>query len=127
DEHLLSISQASSQVLSLDAGPAHAGKQYWVFGNLTFNGSVPGVALGSVTIPLNPDPWTQVTIDFANTATLFNTRGLLDAVGRGYASLDTFGPIPAPLGLTLQHCFLVFQVGPPDQYSLVSNLVTWTT
>ena len=68
DEHLLSISQASTQNLSLDAGVSNAGRKYWVFANFALNGTVPGVTLGSVNIPLNPVPWTQMTIDFANTA-----------------------------------------------------------
>ena len=33
----------------------------------------------------------------------------------------------APLGLTIQHCYLVYQAGPPDQYFMASNLVPWTT
>jgi hypothetical protein len=128
DEHLLSISQASTQNLSLSAGPSHAGRQYWVFGNFAVNGTSPGVNLGSVNIPLNPDPWTQVTIDFANTAALFMTKGTLDGNGQASASLNSLAPQPAaPLGLTLQHCYLVYQSGPPDAYYMASNLVPWTT
>ena len=126
--HLLSISQASTQNLSLDAGAAHAGRLYWTFGNFAASGSVPGVNLGPVNIPLNPDPWTQVTIDFANTAALSMTKGTLDGNGQASASLNSLAPQPAaPLGLTLQHCFLVYQSGPPDAYYMASNLVPWTT
>jgi hypothetical protein len=128
DEHQLSISQASTQNLSLSAGPSHAGRQYWVFGNFAVNGTAPGVNLGSVNIPLNPDPWTQVTIDFANTAALFMTKGTLDGSGQASASLNSLAPQPAaPLGLTLQHTYLVYQSGPPDTYYMASNLVPWTT
>jgi hypothetical protein len=128
DEHLLSISVASTQNLSLDAGVSNAGRQYWVFGNFMVSGTAPGVPLGSVNIPLNPDPWTQVTIDFANTAALFMTKGTLDGNGQASASLNSLAPQPAaPLGLTLQHCFLVYQSGPPDSYYMASNLVPWTT
>jgi hypothetical protein len=128
DEHLLSISMASTQNLSLDAGISHAGRQYWVFGNFAVSGTVPGVPLGSVNIPLNPDPWTQVTIDFANTAALSMTKGTLDGSGQASASLNSLAPQPAaPLGLTLQHCYLVYQAGPPDAYYMASNLTSWTT
>src|SRR5690606_38543417 len=96
-------------------------------GNFAFNGTSPGVTLGSVNIPLNPDPWTQVTIDFVNTAALFQTRGTLDGLGQAQASLNSLGPIPAPLGVTLQHCYLVYQSGTPDHYFMASNLVPWTT
>ena len=72
--------------------------------------------------------WTQVTIDFANTAALSMSKGTLDGTGEAAASLNSLGPQPAaPLGLTLQHCFLVYQSGPPDSYYMASNLVPWTT
>jgi hypothetical protein len=106
---------------------SNAGRQYWVFGNFAVNGTAPGVTLGPVNIPLNPDPWTQVTIDFANTAAVSMTKGTLDGNGQASASLNSLAPQPAaPLGLTLQHCFVVYQSGPPDAYYMASNLVPWT-
>ena len=69
-----------------------------------------------------------MTIDFANTAALSMTKGTLDGNGQALASLNSMAPQPAaPLGLTLQHCYLVYQGGPPDSYFMASNLVPWTT
>src|SRR5690606_28861024 len=65
---VLRTGQACSQDLYLDAGVEHGGRCYWIFGNFALSGSVPGVHLGPVNVPLNPDLWTQMTIDYANTA-----------------------------------------------------------
>ena len=53
-----------------------------------------GSAIGLVTIPLNPDPWTDLTIGLANSPALVNTKGTLDASGQAKAQIKG-GPVNA--------------------------------
>lgn len=84
---LASLSEATGgvQTMSLDLGPAHAGELYLVIG--TISGTSPGLAIGGITIPLNPDAYTTQTLLSANQAPFVNTLGLLDANGQATAAL----------------------------------------
>ncbi len=128
DTLTLSLAAANSQKLSLDAGPMHTGKLYWIFGNEQISGQSPGVSLGKVHLPLNPDIWTEATIAQANCPSLLATRGILAAGGKANASLNSLGPLPsALLGLALQHAFVVYDSQPGgDSYFLSSNLLPLT-
>ena len=64
DTHAFSIAKSNTQNLYLDAGVPNRSRFYWILGSAT--GTSPGVSLGGVTIPLVPDPWTDVTIGLAN-------------------------------------------------------------
>ncbi len=96
-----------------------------MFGSVT--GTSPGVTLGSaiglVTIPLNPDPWTDITITLANTPVLVNTKGTLDASGQAKAQIKG-GPVNAPsaIGLVLYHAYLVYDAS--FNFYMASNPVT---
>ena len=68
DVYQLSLKQAGSQKLTLNAGKQHARRSYWIFGSVT--GTRPGINLGGVHIPLVPDLYTDFTISFAN-STIF--------------------------------------------------------
>ncbi|MHC4920931.1 MAG: FG-GAP repeat protein, partial [Planctomycetota bacterium] len=111
DVHAFSLAKANTQALNLDAGTANKGRLYWVFGSVT--GTSPGItlasAIGPVTIPLNPDPWTDITIGLANSPVLVNTKGTLDASGQAKAQIKG-GPVNAPsaIGLVLHHAYLVY-------------------
>jgi len=111
DTHVFSLSKTSTQALTLDAGTGNKGRSYWIFGSVS--GTTPGVtlasAIGSVWIPLNVDPWTDITIAVANSATLVNTKGTLDAAGKGKAWIRG-GPVnvPGAIGLVLHHAYLVY-------------------
>lgn len=81
----LSEATGGTQTMSLDLGPAHAGELYLVIG--TTSGTTPGLAVGGVTIPLNPDAYTNQTLLSANQAPFIGTLGLLDPSGQATASL----------------------------------------
>ena len=60
DRYELSFNRAGTQSLNLDAGKQHAGKSYAIFGSMT--GTSPGITLSGIHIPLNVDPYTDLTI-----------------------------------------------------------------
>ncbi len=96
-----------------------------MFGSVS--GTTPGVTLASakglVTIPLNPDPWTSITIGLANSPVLVNTKGTLDASGRAKAQIKG-GPVnvPGAIGLVLYHAYLVYDAN--SNFYMASNPVT---
>jgi hypothetical protein len=124
DTHAFSLAKANTQTLSIDAGTANKGRRYWVFGSVT--GTSPGITLGSaigaVTIPLNPDPWTDITIGLANSPVLVNTKGTLDNNGQAKAQIKG-GPVNAPsaIGLVLHHAYLVYA---GNNFYMASNPAT---
>ncbi|MHC4376702.1 MAG: hypothetical protein ACYS26_08915 [Planctomycetota bacterium] len=88
----LSLAAGGVHTLSLDLGPTNAGLLYLVLGSRA--GWAPGLAVGSVTVPLVPDGWFDFTLAFFNQAQLGNTLGVLDAHGLATATLTL------PPGLT---------------------------
>jgi hypothetical protein len=123
----ISIATGGTHAFTLDAGVPNANRLYWIFGSIT--GTSPGVtllsAVGSVTIPLVPDPWTSITIASANTTILSKTRGALDGSGKGSASFNVPSTtISAAIGVKFYHAFLAYDAN--SNYYLASNPVTLT-
>ena len=105
DTHGLSWQGAGTQNLTIDAGARYAGRQYWMFGSVT--GTQPGTPYGGVTIPLNLDTWTLVELSYLNTPTFTNFAGQLDSSGRASASINLPPGLPAALGFTMYHAYVV--------------------
>ncbi len=107
DVHEFSLAKANTQKLSIDAGVAHQGRNYWALGSIT--GTSPGVSFYGVTIPLNPDPWTELTMAMTNTVAFSKTRGVLDSAGKAAATIN-LGPasVPSAIGLVMHHAYVVF-------------------
>jgi len=121
DVDFVSFSSGGTQVLDLDAQDAAAGFGYFVLGSAT--GSAPGVPFGSVLLPLNPDAYTQLTVQLAGSGVFEDSVGFLDAAGRATASLHVPGGLPPTLiGLQLYHAYLTF-----DPTLLVSQASNATT
>ncbi|MEW6746159.1 MAG: hypothetical protein AB1486_25750 [Planctomycetota bacterium] len=102
------------------AGWANANRQYFLLGSIS--GTDPGTDLpgGLVTLPLNWDIFTLLTIRFANTPALANFTGLLTRSGTASSQLNTFGPLPPEaVGISMSFAHTVF---PP--FDWVSNPVT---
>ncbi len=137
DAHLLSLSGANSQTMTIDAGVINAGKNYWLFTGFAASGDTPGVTMApGVVIPLNqPDPLTSFVIGLTQLGggapTFAAWKSTLDIAGKGTPSLNTFGPTPAPLGVTLHHAALVYTSGGCgigcDTFQLATNWVPMTT
>lgn len=103
----ISATAGGTQNFTFDLGAARASNFYWLLG--TSSGTRPGVVLplGPQTVQLNPDSWTQISVDLANSPVFSNTVGVLDANGRGTASLNL--PIlPVLSGLNLHHAVVAF-------------------
>ncbi len=90
------------------AGAEHVGRNFWIFGSVS--GIAPGVFVGGIKLPLNPDPYSQLTIDLANSQVLVNTRDKLFVGGKAQASIIAPpGDLPADLiGIQVHHAYLVF-------------------
>ncbi|MHC4816137.1 MAG: hypothetical protein ACYTFN_24015, partial [Planctomycetota bacterium] len=128
DVHQISISAGGTQKLTVDAGWAHAGRSYWIFGSVT--GTTPGVTLGSavgvVTIPLVPDWYTDITIAVPNNPFLVKTKGTLNASGQALASVNIPKIAdPSAIGLVFHHAYLVYDAKSNNFY-MASNPVPLT-
>ena len=63
------------------------------------------------TIPLNPDPYLDITIQLANSFFFFNTLGTLDQNGESTAVLFLPPIFPNLAGVVLHHAFGTFDAG----------------
>ena len=109
------------QGFELAAGLAHAGRPYLILG--TVSGTAPGIAVGSLTVPLNPDAYTDLTLQDPAAPIYTGFAGLLDAFGNAAAQVTLPpGSPPALVGLTFHHAFVLFL----PQLDFASNPVSWT-
>ncbi len=137
DKHLLSIGVANSQTMTIDGGVANALKNYWLFTGFAASGDTPGVTVApGVVIPLNqPDPLTSFVISLTQggggAPTFVGWKGLLDGAGKASPSLNTSGPVPVAVGVTLHHAALVYTADGCglgcDTFQLATNWVPMTT
>jgi len=115
----ISVASGGSATFLISAGQSHARKFYLLLGSMS--GTTPGVRVGSLTLPLNPDSY------FAYTAgdpggLIRGSLGILDLQGRGSAKLVLPPKLATPfVGRTLNHAYLVLRLGP--QFDSVSNAV----
>ena len=108
DVGLVSQAQGGTQILSLNAGAAHAGRLFLVLGSAS--GTDPGLPLGSgQVLPLVPDAYFEGLLTGPGTPPLAQALGVLDAGGQGVAqwSLGPQALPPAAVGLSLYHAYLV--------------------
>lgn len=102
----ISLGTGGSQKLTLSAGSTHANGVYLLLGSAS--GTQPGLNIGGVSLPLNPDSWLVTSALNANSGPFVNTAGTLSSLGVGNASI-TFPPlnIPVLFGLPFDHAYLV--------------------
>ncbi|MHC4854145.1 MAG: hypothetical protein ACYTF5_19245, partial [Planctomycetota bacterium] len=79
---------------------------YWIVGSVT--GTSPGINLSGVSIPLNPDPYTDFTIANTNSTLLTNFRGSLDTEGKATASFNVPSGLPPLVPFTVYHACLIY-------------------
>lgn len=100
----LSVGAGGTYSMELDVGPGYAGDVYFVLGS--FSGTTPGFPYAGFLIPLNPDPYFNLTLNRPNLAPLANTFGVLDGAGTGAAGLTIpAGQYPTLAGVTAHHAF----------------------
>ena len=105
DSLTISALSGGKQTLRLHTETAHAGRPYWMLGSLTGLGA--GVPIGTCKLPLAVDGYTIWTLQYPNTPLLSSSQGLLDANGDATATLTLPPGLPALVGLTAWHSFLV--------------------
>lgn len=114
------ISEATGGTVSFDlnGGAQNGGRGYIMLGSIT--GSAPGIPLpgGMELLPLNWDFFTSIMVGLINTPIFANFMGSLDASGKGYAALDTLGPVPGTASVEMVYAF-----GLANPYDLASNPV----
>jgi hypothetical protein len=122
DVHEISIKAGGTQKLTVNAGKAHAGRSYWIFGSVT--GTTPGLSLLGVHIPLNPDLYTNIAMAHVNTTAFTRFRGTLDANGLAAPSFVVPANLPLPVGFTFYHAYVVYDAS--GKFYLSSNPVPLT-
>ena len=109
DVNEISYINGGTQTLSIDAGPANGSNEYWLLGSLDI---APGLVIQGVSLPLNYDVYFQISMQFANTGFLPDSRRTLDDRGRGVAAfVAPAGLGPSFDGLALNHAYLVLDNG----------------
>ena len=119
DASRISAATGGSVLLRLDAGPARAGRTYYLLGSAS--GTSPGMPLrgGLVTLPLNRDWYMNRILSQLNGPSFSGFLGTLDGAGQATATFDTLGPLPPSMvGMRLDFAYLL--KGPFD---FVSNPV----
>jgi len=109
------------QTLTLNAGTDLKNKSYWMFGSMT--GTLPGIVLSGIHIPLRIDPYTDLTISFANGKEFTNFKGTLSATGTATASLNVPTGLGIPKGFKFYHAYVVYD-GTTGQVFTSSNPVS---
>ncbi len=123
DVSALSASAGGVQTLKLHE-PGSAGMSYWVLGSAS--GTAPGLPVGSVLLPLNPDAYFTFTINHPNGPILSSSLGTLDPAGDAVCQLNVPAGAPiASLPVTLNHAFVVVDFATATA-SYASNASTLT-
>lgn len=121
---LFALSESVGGIVNytLDAGVANANRSYVILGSAT--GTLPGLPLpgGLVFLPLNWDAFTNLTLIASNSPALANFNGVLDGMGQGSATLNTYGPIPTgTAGLVVHFAYMLYYPTIYYPYDYVSN------
>ncbi|MCB9871131.1 MAG: FG-GAP repeat protein [Planctomycetes bacterium] len=102
DGHTISLLTGGTVNYNLDAGPARAGQYYYFAGSVS--GYRPGFTAWGQHFPLNIDVYFNIIVNSPNGPLFSSSFGILDANGRGTATLKSIPNAPANLlGITLDH------------------------
>ena len=106
----LSLAGGGTQTMLLDAGATHAGSFYWIFGSVT--GTSPGILFpGGILLPLNFDPYFNLTLKSPFLGIFGGFFALLDGDGKAEASITIPpGSDPGLAGVTLYHAATISAV-----------------
>jgi hypothetical protein len=105
----ISLTPGGVQQFDLSAGAEHALQLYMLAGSAS--GSAPGLLLGSVSLPLNPDPYFYHAINHPNHPPLNDSVGFLDLDGRAQAAFVVpAGTFPSLAGVTWHHAFVAWDI-----------------
>ena len=114
DKYELSLAVGGTQAFALRSpGSVPVSSFYFLLGSIS--GTEPGVAVGSLVVPLNPDSYLNLTFNSPNSPFLMNSLGALTPSstggGEARASLNLPpGLAPALIGLTAHHAFVCVDI-----------------
>lgn len=103
----IDVIAGGSQSFSIHAGPGQGVRLYGILG--TLSGTRPGIVtpLGPQVLPLNPDFWTQLSLDLADTIVYPNSLWVTDANGNATAGFNLPPGITALQGSMLHHAAIL--------------------
>jgi hypothetical protein len=115
----VSISGGGSQQLTIDLDDTLAGTMYQVLGSVT--GTMPGIPVAGVTLPLNLDPYFLFTLSVPNSPILNVSLGLLDQYGMASLRFALIGVTdPALMGVTVNHAAIAIDFPPGGGFALAA-------
>jgi len=120
DTDSISLADGGRQELTLNGGPDHGGKLYFLLGSLS--GTSPGLQVGAYTLPLNFDAYFSFTLQNPNTPPLASSLGFLDPWGAGAAAYALPPGLTGLAGLTLHHAYVLLEAD--GTVALTSNPVS---
>jgi len=114
----------TTQTLTLDAGPTHAGQEFVILG--TMSGTLPGFDHGGWRIPINPDLYTAILVFQPQLSPIAPLHGYLDGSGKATATFELVrrwrsAPV---VGRTFHHVVLLLDGH--GEIAFVSNAVPVT-
>jgi len=102
----ISASAGGSVCMGLEASVSEANRTYGVMGSVT--GTSPGFHVGSVDVPLNPDPFFQFVFMYWNSTICNNFMGNLNGNGCAAATFDTLGAVdPSFVGVQMHFAYIL--------------------
>ena len=118
----VSVGTGGFQMLEIDTCPPTPGLIYGVAGSAS--GTTPGLSLGALVVPLNPDVYFGITLATLGTSgPVFASSGTLSAIGDATATFQLpAGSDPALAGLGVHHAAAIYDAT-LGQVTAVTNAV----
>jgi len=117
----IQLSLGGTSNFFLDAGASNAGDFYWLLASVS--GTSPGIPIGGVTLPINFDLITNITIKQPGAFFFNNLRGFLDGSGQALAGFTL--PIvndPTLFGVEINFAYVLGPV--PGVVDFASNAIS---
>lgn len=114
NRNALSVSAPAKIAFDLNCGATYGNRYYLIFGGVS--GTSPGTPLpgGYVTLPINWDLFTNMTLIYANTPLFVNFMGQLSASGEASATMALGGIPSSAIGI---HMVFAYALGDPWDYA----------
>ena len=105
-EDEISVSQGGEARLMIEADASAGGRDYAILGSMS--GTAPGMQVGGVTLPLNPDYFMSIVYHNLNSPVFQDFHGTSSGAGRAIGTLHVNGPLnPGLAGRTVNFAYLL--------------------
>ncbi len=105
----ISVATGGTQFFTLIPGGGFAGDLYYLVGSAS--GTSPGFMFSGFTLPLNPDPYFNITVNNPNQPPLIGSLGTLNSMGRSEARFALPPGFVSLAGIVVNHAYGVIDVG----------------